>query len=428
VDVQRALILIALAFVLMLIYQRWLQEQQPAPTAQTATPATNQATPSVDKTVPSAPPASGRSGTSAAQPAPSSEIPAAPVGTSGAVPALPSAKTTPVLPSEQRVVVTTDLFRAEIDTHGGGLRDVRLLKYPVSISRKDQPFPLLHEVPEDVFVTQSGLIAEGRTLPTHKTIYRPDALSYTLGSGADEVSARLSWEAPDGVRYTKVFRFRRNSYEIKVDFEVDNRSSAPWRGHLYAQFLRTPVEVHRGFFLDVVPSYTGGVIYTPEGKFEKIKFSDMKETNLARDVDSGWVGMMQHYFVGGWFPRAPTKMRFYTQAQDDASRFNLGLLTITPTEIAPSQKGELGVNLYIGPKEQDRLKGTAEGFDLTVDYGWLTFIAAPLFIVLRFIHGVVGNWGWAIVLLTVLIKLLFYPLSAASYKSMAKMKRLQPRM
>lgn len=420
-DVQRALLFVALGFVLLLIYQRWLEENRPPPPAATATESAPAAPTTDSATPPPAPPATAATET----------IPAAPRVTEGAVPTVPESKPSePVLAKGNRVVVTTDLMRVEIDTLGGGLRQLQLLKYPVSVDEPQNFVSLLKESAKDTFITQSGLNGQNGSFPNHRTQYRSERGEYQLAEGQQQLQVKLLWDSPDGVRYTKVFTFKRDSYDINVDFVVDNKSSAPWQGYMYAQFLRTEVQISRGFFLDVVPSYTGGAIYTEKDKFEKIKFSDMAEEDLARDADFGWASFMQHYFVGGWFPRGKGKVRLYSKAykQFETPRYNLGFLNLTPVQVAPGAQGTIGADLYVGPKEQDRLKQKAEGFVLTVDYGWLTVIATPLFWVLRQIHNIIGNWGWAIVLVTVLVKLLFYPLSAAQYKSMAKMKKLQPRL
>jgi YidC/Oxa1 family membrane protein insertase len=189
--------------------------------------------------------------------------------------------------------------------------------------------------------------------------------------------------------------------------------------------MRTLVE-SKGL-LTTIPTFTGGAIYTPEDKYEKISFDDMAENPLRRDVTGGWVAMMQHYFVASWMPGAEARSRFYS-TDLGYKRFAIGYQNLVPTSIAPGDTGRLTAQLYVGPKEHKRLTKLAEGMELTVDFGWLTVISAPLFWLLVVIHDWVRNWGWAIIILTVLIKLAFYPLSAASYKSMANMRRLQPKM
>lgn len=417
-DVQRAILLFALAFVLILLYQRWLDFQAPdlTPTAQT----TGQQQDPGHADIPNTPdaPAAAATPEESASASQAPQVPADEATEAGA----------PV------IEVTTDLLQIRIDANGGGIERAALLKHPVSVNQPDQPFPLLkrEQTPkgDDIFTAQSGLIGKNREFPNHRTRYQVEQTEYQLADGADTLQVDLHWTAPDGVRYTKRFTFFRNKYEIKVDFLVDNESATPWQGYVYGQFLRTHVTEDRGFVLGAVPTYMGAAIYTPENKFEKIDFGDMEDEPLKRTVADGWVAMLQHYFVGGWFPRDAANYSFYSRVLEHPgnNRYNIGLNSLTPVTVAPGESASLGLDMYIGPKDQDHLAETAPGFDLTVDYGWLTPVSAPLFWVLEKIHGLVGNWGWSIILLTLMIKLAFYPLSATSYKSMAKMKKLQPRL
>jgi YidC/Oxa1 family membrane protein insertase len=227
------------------------------------------------------------------------------------------------------------------------------------------------------------------------------------------------------MRVAKIYTFRRNDYVIDLRYELTNGGRQPREAYLYAQFLRHYVEPKTGF--TTLPTYTGGVIYTPDKKYEKIDFDRMRSKPLAQEVDGGWVAMLQHYFVGAWLPAAGQRLQFYTDAVGGED-FALGYKTLNPVRVSPGEKVTLKTRLYTGPKEHHRLEAAAEGLVLTVDYGWLTFIAAPLFWLLEWLHKLVNNWGWAIILLTLLIKIAFYPLSVASYRSMAQMKKLQPRI
>ncbi len=402
---RQILLIFALFTIIFLLWQAWLREN------------------------PMAPPASEREAGAVAEsptPAPAQDIPQAPAADGAPPPAVKPVVPVVKLASDQRIEVTTDLIRAEIDTLGGDLRYLDLLQYPVSVDKPEQPLRLLNDQGEELFVTQSGLIGQGRKFPNHKTKYLATQSRYQLGYGQDQLQVPLRWTGPDGTRYTKIYTFYRNQYVIDVSYLVENTTATAWRGYLYGQFLRMYIERSRSFFM-ALPGYLGGAIYTPENKFEKIDFSDMEEGNLRRDVTNGWLAMMQRYFVGAWLPAQGRKYQFYSRVLA-GSRYNLGYKAIEPVVIAPGQSGRLSARLYLGPTEQDRLKRVTEGLVLTVDYGWLTAISAPLFWALEWVHGVVGNWGWAIIIITILIKLAFYPLSAASYKSMAKMKLVQPRM
>ena len=416
-DVQRSVLLIALAVVLMFLWQAWLEHERsklPAP-AQRPAPA---GAPAVPGALP-------------------------PVAVEGDVPDVPTAKeiVRGAGPADeaaepeaagQQLIVETDLMKVGIDTVGGELRSVSLLGYPVSVDRPDEPFALMKDDGVDIFVGQTGLIGSGREYPSHKVTFRADQSRFRLPDGEDTLRVPLRWTAPDGVEYTKTFTFRRDSYLIDIEFDVVNASASDWTGYLYAQFQRTQIVEDRGglAFVQALPSYKGGAIYTPEERYEKIGFDDMQDADLERNSASGWVAMLQHYFVGAWLVEPQGAYQFYSRvlSRATAPRYNLGYKTLQPLLVDAGDSGRVGTRLYIGPKEQDRLKQPAEGLILTVDYGWLTPIASPLFWILNAIHKVVGNWGWAIILLTLLIKLIFYPLSAASYKSMAKMKKLQPRL
>ncbi len=414
-DNQRFLLVLALGLILFMIYQAWQDEQQRAAAPQPMSAPTAPA----KSGQPAPPPQAAQRGEVPAVPAPPQESPAA------AAAQTPSEPQTALTPGT-RLQISTDLFEVTIDAAGGDLRELKLRKYPVSVEQPNTPFVLFTDDPaRDVYVAQSGLIGSGQHYPTHRTVYSADVQRYALAEGQAELKVPLHWQAPDGVRYTKLYTFYRNRYLIDIDFVVENTTSAPWQGYLYRQFRRHYIEPSHGWFS--LPTYTGGAIYTPEEKYEKVKFSAMREKPLERDVTGGWLAMLQHYFVGAWMPGKEQRDRFYSNALSD-NIYTFGIKDLAPTTIAPGQSAHLRATLYAGPKEHDRLTKLAEGMELTVDYGWLTVISGPLFSLLKFIHRWVGNWGWSIIVLTLLIKLAFYPLSAASYKSMAHMKRMQPKM
>jgi len=322
------------------------------------------------------------------------------------------------------VTAETDTLRLLIDTQGGDIRAVYLPRYPVAIGKPTEPFELMRPAGPELFVAQSGLIGHEGSFPTHKVPFSVVSTQYTLAPGQSELRVPLSWKAPDGIRYTKTYVLHRGSYLVDVEFKVENTTRKPWRGYFYGQFQRahTPSS---GMF-STTPTFTGGAIYTLSDKYEKIPLDDMAKKPLRREVDGGWVAMLQHYFVSAWLPAAGSRSEFYTDVQ--GPRHVLGFKSLQPVDIAPGANGTLAARLYAGPKEHRILKTLPEGMDLTVDYGWLTLISAPLFWLLDWLHRFIGNWGWAIIALTFLIKLAFYPLSAASYKSMANMKKLHPRL
>lgn len=393
-DNYRLFLFFALAIISFVIWQRWEEEHRPPTTA--SAPAAQSA--NTDTSTPS-------------------------------VPGKPEATATTSVSNElgrgERIEVITDVVRAEIDTQGGDLRGLWLLGHPVSVEQPDQPFTLLQDAnPAELFVAQSGLIGHGEGYPTHKVRYSTPAKQYSLASGQNEVRVPLQWRAPDGNNYTKTYVFHRGSYVVDVEFSVNNRTNKPWSGYFYGQFMRAHVDEGGIFSL---PTYTGAAFYTPENKYEKLALKDMATKPLKRESTSGWVAMLQHYFVGAWLSEEKQRHQFYSDALP-SQRFIIGLKDLTPLEVAPGQTGRTQTRLYLGPKQQDRLEQLAPGLELTVDYGWLTVISAPLFWTLKWIDRWVGNWGWSIIILTLLIKLVFYPLSAASYRSMAQMKKVQPKL
>lgn len=334
-------------------------------------------------------------------------------------------------PSGELITVTTDLVRAQIDPQGGDLVRVELLRHPVSVERPDEPFVLMQRDGGNLFIAQSGLIGANRQYPDHGVTYSTAALNYALGDD-DNLAIVLDWRAPDGVAYQKVFRFQRDTYRIEVDFRVDNRSATSWSGFVYGQLKQTEIVQENAMgFLGRLPSYNGAAVYTIEEQYDKIDYGDMRDAPLSLATKSGWVAMMQHYFVAAWLPSGADGYQFFSGVGNIASnpQYRIGYKTTQPVSVAVGAQGVINTALFVGPKEQKRLSQQhAEGLLLTVDYGWLTPIADPLFWLLSKIHGVVNNWGWAIVLLTLLVKAVFYPLSATSYKSMAKMKKLGPRL
>ncbi len=315
----------------------------------------------------------------------------------------------------------TDVLDIEIDTVGGGIERVRLLKYPVSLDKKDEPFTLLDDSETLVFITQGGLLSNAEA-PDHQSIYRAEMPNYELSEGEEPLQVKLNWESKQGLVVTKVYTFQRGSYLIDLRYEIRNNSPERWSGWLYSQLQRRYAGGAGGF----IPTYTGAAISSPEKRYEKIKFDAMQDTPLDRTITDGWAAMLQHYFVVAIVPERGAGYHYYSMARP-GNRYVIGL---SSPELGVDQGGQTaaGVKLYIGPKNQQALEQVAPGLELTVDYGWLWFIAKPLFLLLEWFYGLTLNWGWAIILITLLVKLAFFHLSATSYKSMAKLRKLQPRM
>ncbi|MFT4636511.1 MAG: YidC/Oxa1 family membrane protein insertase [Chitinophagales bacterium] len=342
--------------------------------------------------------------------------------------------------------VTTDLVVATINTKGGVIERLELRDHLALIDNPDVGFALLKKDSSETFIAEDGLSNVSKNAPNHLTQYQYSQTVYDIGSD-NSVLVALTWVADNGIEFVKTLTFTRDSYVVDIDYQINNITGETWTGKMYGQFNRTlPLDSGGGF--GRLPSYTGAAIYEPEEKYQKIKFDEIKDreddelerrrTNSPEKpknsliTNSGWVSMMQHYFVGVWLPPEGEK-KFFTSVNKNANpNYRVGFLSDF-VQVGANQIGSVGAKVYLGSKETSRLhklqdEGGIEGVSLNVDYGFLTFIADPLFTVLSWIHDVVGNWGWSIILLTILIKLMFYPLSAASYRSMGKMKKLQPRM
>lgn len=320
----------------------------------------------------------------------------------------------------QRIRVRTDVIEAEIDTMGGDLRRTLLLKYRDS-DDKSKDLVLLEDKPPRIYVAQSGLI--GNNLPTHKTVYKSLSTNFILPDGQDKLEVRLTWNDGNGVEVDKIYTFHRGSYVADVAFEIRNGADSALAPSVYYQIVHDSESAKSS---RMMPTFTGAAYFTEAAKYKKVSFDDMKKSNLSVNADNGWIGLVQHYFVSAWIPKQGIEREYYTK-QLSENVFSMGEVSSLGT-VEPGASKVASARFYSGPQEQEYLKLVTPGLEYTVDYGWLTVIAAPLFWVLSSIEKLVNNWGVAIILLTVLIKLAFYPLSAASYRSMAQMRELAPRL
>ena len=408
-DNRRLILLVVFFFSLVMLWDAWQKYNQPkpAPQASAAVTATGSAIP-----VPSAPVPAPLPATPAAVPM------AAPVGAA----------------IGEIVHIKTDLFVADVSALGGDIVGLELSKYK-AIDDPQKTFLLLES--KHHFIAQSGLIGDG--LPNHKTLFSVASGSRELAPDADSLQLRLEAPALAGVKVSKVYTFTRGSYLITVAYEINNDSPKDIAARAYYQLQRDTVDPAGENRM--VSTFTGPAMYTEQEKYQKIAFSDIEKgkAKFNTKADNGWMAMVQHYFVAAWIPQEKQPREFYVDKLDGGATPTVRAGVIVPTPVvAPGAKAKLSVALYAGPQIQSNLDQLAkpvadggigaEGLPLVVDYGWLTIVAAPIFWCLELIHKLVGNWGWAIVLLTVAIKLLFFPLSAASYKSMAKMKAITPRM
>lgn len=335
------------------------------------------------------------------------------------------AKEPPAIPeaTAQTVRVNTDNYRLQIHPRGAGIVKAELLKFPVDVERPQEPFVLMDHARDLLFITQGGLLSSADA-PTHATDFSTAEQEYTLGPDQELLEVPFLWTAADGLIVRKIFEFRRGTYQIGVRYEITNQGGAPWSGRSYAQLKRNNPGRPSMFG---TYTYTGAVISSPESRYEKISFDDIEEQELQQDIVNGWAAMIQHYFVSALIPADKNlPHHYYTQGLADGN-FAIGMMTPAVT-VAPGETKIIREQLYIGPKIQEVLEKTADRLELTVDYGWLWFIAKPLFWVLEKLHLLTGNWGWAIVLVTLMLRLVFFPLATAQYRSMANMRKVQPRL
>ncbi len=342
------------------------------------------------------------------------------------VPGLASEDATPTVAAAPVINVRTDVFSLQISTAGGTLQQASLLKYPVAKDRPDELMELLSPRQETLGLIQSGLrAADGAAEANHLTMFSAAANDYTLRDGVDELVVPLSWADESGVRVLKTFTFKRGSYEIGLTQKITNGSSIDWRGTAYTRVQRRNKKNERSMFNVDTYSFDGPVIYNGE-KAEKYKHDKLIESGpVTITATNGWMADIQHHFLSAVVPPQATRQRLSIAVKGGVSTATI----IGDAEIvAPGDRKTFSEQLFVGPKLQKQLEKITPSLKLTVDYGWLTIISQPLFWLLSKVHNLVGNWGLAIIFVTIMIKMAFYKLTQASGRSMAKMRNLQPRM
>jgi len=328
-------------------------------------------------------------------------------------------------PTHQVVTVDTDVLHLAIDTQGGNLVNANLPKYPLSTDTPNTPITLLNDNPNTLYVAQSGLIGStGPDTQAGQAIYTSTQSKYQLAPDQNKLEIPLIWQNKDGLIVRKIFTVYRGKYNVDVQYQIDNKSSQPWSGQLYTQLRQKPPQTSNSIFS--LHTYNGAAISSAAEPYEKIAFTKMEKENLDRSVQGGWLAMQQRYFLSAWIPPQEQTNRYYSRVDSDGI-YTIG--TVGPViNLTPATSGKASATFYGGPEKADSLKALAPHLDLTVDYGWLWPISLAIFWVMKHIYSVVGNWGWAIVLVTLLIKLVFYKLSETSYRSMAKMRKLAPKL
>lgn len=324
------------------------------------------------------------------------------------------------------IKVKTNVLNLLIDLAQGNIINAKLLDYPISTEAKNTPITLLQYNSNHSYVANSSLVVNKQQHMQNIDInFTSKQLSYELPTNQSKLTVQLQGKTNDGLEVIKEFSLSKDSYVIAVKYFLKNTGTTVWQGHMNAQLFRAAPEEDESSIFHV-GSYTGASYSNPgQQRYKKITFKAMTKNNLNINANGGWVAMQQHYFLTAWIPTTTESNLFYTKNNND--KYTIGMLS-QPLLINPGEQKEIGANLYVGPEIASVLKNIAPGLDLTIDYGILWFISSILFSLMKAIYSVIGNWGWSIVLVTVLIKLAFYRLSATSYKSMAGIRKLQPKL
>lgn len=402
-NIRKILIYIAVAIVGVMLWQAWVKDNPE------------------QKSVPT---------TTAQQQAPASPESFTPDAYTPNKEADKQAKTTPeaVQPSSGKIIsVTTDVFQIGINLAGGNIVDAKLPGYPVSLEQKNQPIQILKSNKDNLYISQSGLTNIPDKTPLQFTASQSD---YQLQAGQDQLTVTLTAKTKNGLTVTKEYIFKRKNYSVQANITVKNDSNTAWQGSVFNQIIRKNVPVVTSYHSS---SYDGAAYYTPNTPYTKLPYKKMLESDLNLSVTGGWVAMQQQYFISAWVPAQNQNYRYYSRmteknGTDVTNKMFIVGYVMPQMNLAPQQSASETSTLYVGPEIATNLKKLAPGLEATIDYGWLYPISKIIFSLMAAIHSVVGNWGWSIILVTLLIKIVFYWFSDKSYKSMAKMRNLQPKI
>lgn len=338
----------------------------------------------------------------------------------------PKAEESAMLENARLVTVRSDVLDVTIDTLGGDIVRVALPKHLVSQEPGADPFVMLNRTQSHTYIAQSGLIGRnGTDTAAGRPRFSVTKNHFELSESEEQLVVDLHLQQEDAA-LTKRFIFKRNNYLVDVVYLVENRSNEVWQAHLFGQIQRDSYNPTVNNTM-APNAYLGAALTTDEDKYKKFDFSDMNEGTFKAEKLGGWVAMIQHYFISAWIPDQNANNSYQLRKLGSKDLYTMGFTSVA-VDVAPGASGELRAAFYVGPKDQYRMEKISPYLDLTIDYGWLWWVAKPLFYGLTMFHGLVGNWGWSIILLTIVVKLIFFPLSAASYKSMARMRKLQPEM
>ena len=404
---QRFFLYVSLLLVLYLLWNSWTRENVPPQEVQSIEQ--QEATASTNVT--------------------SKDIPQAAQSSSPSKLSAPTAEV--ITQANNYVIVETDVFKIFINTRGADIHRAELLTYPENLEQPDIPLVLLDDLSK-TYISQSGLLHDrisnvnvSKLAPNHHDEFQSQQTKYVLGEGQDELVVPFQWRGENNVLVTKTFTFKRNKFLIDVAFQIDNQGQQDWVGRQYRQLRHSYVSGERSWLR--LPTYTGSAYY--DEKYEKLSFDDMLDDPLNKEVKGGWTAMLQHYFFSAWLADEFEVNDFYTNVVDNpvGSDYIIGLRS-EPARVSANSSAEFKSRFYVGPKLQKQIEQIQPSLELTTDYGMFTPLCKPLFWVLDFVHQGVKNWGWSIIIVTLLIKLVFYRLSAASYRSMARMRNVQPKM
>ncbi|MCW9053664.1 MAG: membrane protein insertase YidC [Motiliproteus sp.] len=325
----------------------------------------------------------------------------------------------------QLIRVQTDVFNLLIDPYGGDIIHVELNDYLAQLGA-DQKFVLLEQNDNRIYIAQSGLTGQnGPDASGKRPQYKANSASYSLAEDQDQLHVDLKLTQESGVVITKRFSFQRGNYRINVEYLVDNKSDQPWQASLFGQIKRDGSEDPSSQTSMGMQSYLGPAFSNSENAYEKVSFDDIDDDKYSNKTQAGWVAMLQHYFVSAWVPNSEKSHNYFARVRN--GNYFAGFVS-PALSVAPGQQGSVSADLYVGPKIQKLLEATAPNLELTVDFGWLWWIALPLFLALDWIQDIVINWGVAIILVTLAVKALFFHLSAKAYTSMAKMRAVSPEL
>lgn len=364
-----------------------------------------------------------------------SDVPSLPVDNSSAqsssldVPVIPTS-TAAAQPAQTNtyVQVNTDVLQVTLDRNGGDIVSVALPEFKKNIDVEDDPFVLLQRDALGLYVAKSGLVGRDGIDSTSRALYQVDANSYSLSQNADSLTVSMSYSNENGVIVIKKFTFERGSYLIDVSYEVQNNSTSSWSANVFGQINRTTFPDPSTAAGIGRSSFLGFAATSADDPYFKVSFDDVDEGIEPYQLEGGWIAMSQHYFLSAWVPPTNALNTFSMRISPQNSSEYIGGFTSSEFTVAPGSTGSQSIAFYAGPKDQYSLRDISPNLDLTIDYGWLYFAASPIYWLLRQIDSIVGNYGWSILLLTLSVKAIFYKLSATSYRSMANMRRVMPKM